>query len=467
MHAIESVQFAAPWYVVGWRDAGTIVRIGVPLIFNNLFSIGVAVADTLMAATLGATQLAGVAIGSGIWIALFLLGLGIVMALGPTVAQHFGAGRHFAIGADTRQGLWLALAISVPIIVAMRGATSVMVWIGVDPTVTVLAQGYLDALSFGVPGAYAYHALKQMSEGVGRTVPIMIVMAIALPLNVLLNYAFMFGRFGAEPLGAIGCGLGNGITFWIMFVLLATHVLRSAHYRPFALASVWEGPARATLLRLAALGLPIGISLFLQSGLFTTVALLMGALGTVAVAAHQVALNYSGLVFMVPLGLAMALTVCVGQAAGREDFHGAARIGVTGIVLCGALAVVSGTTTLIFAQAIADRYSADADVAALAVKLFRVAAFLQLCDGIQVAAAFALRGMKDTRVPLLMNAFSYWAIGFTLAWTLGIGLDHGAVGIWIGLTLALGVAGLLLVARFFWLTARMRRAGTDAVAADV
>lgn len=439
------------------RDVGAIVRIGAPLILNNLCSIGVAVADTLMASTLGATQLAAVAIGSGIWIALFLLGLGTIMALGPTVAQHYGAGRFAEIGSDTRQGLWLALAVSVPIIVAMRTATSLMHWIGVDAVVAVLAQGYLDALCFGVPGAYAYHAFKQMSEGVGRTVPVMVVMAVALPLNILLNYTFMFGRFGAPPLGAVGCGLGNGIAFWIMFLLLAGYVLRSQHYRPYALDRGWEGPSRAAQLRLALLGIPIGISLFLQSGLFTTVALLMGALGTVAVAAHQVALNYSGLVFMVPLGLAMAVTVCVGQAAGREDFLAAGRIGATGIILCGSLALVSGITTLLFAPRIVGIYNADAAVAALAVTLFRIAAVLQICDGIQVAAAFALRGLKDTRVPLLLNALSYWGIGFGLAWLLGMRLDYGAVGIWIGLTTALGVAGSFLVARFYLLTARLGR----------
>jgi len=440
------------------QDLRAIMAIGAPLILTNLCSIGVAVADTVMAATLGATQLAAVAIGSGVWITLYLLGLGTIMALGPTVAQHYGAGRHDEIGRDTVQGIWLALLVAAPIVVAMRAASPVLERIGVDGVVVVLAQGYLDALSFGVVGAYCYHALKQMSEGVGRTVPMMVIMAVILPVNVALNYTFMFGHFGAAPLGAVGCGLGNGIAFWIMFVLLALYTRGSRHYRSFAMRDAPAAPDWPTLARLLLLGVPIGVSLFLQSGLFTMVALLMGAIGTVAVAAHQVVLNYSGLVFMVPLGFGMALTVCVGQAAGRNDWAAARRIGYTGIALCGALALVFGSITWLWAGAIARTYAEDAAVALLATTLFRIAAFLQVGDGVQVAVAFALRGLKDTRVPLLINALNYWGIGFGLAWLLGMVGGLGAHGIWLGLTAALCTAGVFLLVRFRWLTRRLAEA---------
>ena len=239
---------------------------------------------------------------------MFLLGLGTIMAIGPTVAQHFGAGRRREIGYETRQGFWLGLGITGLIVIAMRSVEPLLLAMRIDAAVSLLAQGYLEALSWGVLAAYAYHTLKQMSEGVGRTVPIMVVMAVALPINIALNYTFMFGRFGAPALGAVGCGLGNGISFWIMFLMRGLYTLRSRHYRSFALWQTWNWPDFGAITRLLMLGLPIGLSLFLQSGLFTTVALMMGALGTFAVAAHQIVLNYSGLVFMVPLGLGMALT---------------------------------------------------------------------------------------------------------------------------------------------------------------
>ena len=436
-------------------DLRAIVGIGWPLIINNLASIGVAVADTLMASHLGPLQLAAVAVGSGVWIAVFLLGLGVIMALGPTVAQHYGAGRHVEIGRDMRQALWLSAVISFVVICTMRSVSPVLAWVGIDAAVIQLAQGYLDALSWGVPGAYAYHAVKQMNEGVGRTVPIMVVMGTALPINILLNYGFMFGRFGTEPLGAVGCGLGSGIAFWLMFLMLALHSVRSPHYRRFEL---WRGPARpeaATLRRLLLLGVPIGLSLFLQSGLFTAVALLMGALGTAAVAAHQIVLNYSGLVFMLPLGFAMALTVRVGQAVGRGEPAAARRIGFTGMLLCGACALASATVTWLFADLITRTYAHDPQVAAVTLLLMKVAAWLQIADGVQVAAAFALRGLKDTRIPLLLNAFNYWGVGFSLAYGLGLQAGAGPAGIWLGLTAALWGGGACLIVRFVVVTRRL------------
>ena len=436
-------------------DLRAIISVGAPLIINNLSSIGVGVADTMMAARLGSLQLAGVAIGSGVWIALFLLGLGTLMALGPTVAQHFGAGRDRAIGHDTRQGLWLAVLISIIVIVAMRHMGPLFVAVGIEPAIARLAQAYLDALSWGVPAAYGYHTLKQMNEGIGRIVPIMTVVTAVLPLNVMLNYGFLFGRLGFPALGAPGCGLGSAISFWVMFALLAGHTLYAPHYQRFEIWRAMERPSGTAIRGLVALGLPIGISLFLQSGLFTAAAMLIGALGSAAVAAHQITLNYCGIVFMVPLGFAMALTTRVGQAMGRRDIESARRIGLTGFALCGVCTLTAGITTLLFAPHLIALYTHDPRVVAIALTLFKIGAGLQMADGLQVAAAFALRGLKDTRVPLLLNALNYWGIGFTLAYVLEHYADAGARGIWIGLATALWVASVLLIGRFVLLTQRL------------
>ncbi len=455
---MAGANLAMTWSAQLRADLRSLVVIGAPLIINNLSSIGVGVADTMMAARLGSVQLAGVAIGNGVWIALFLLGLGIIMALGPTVAQHFGAGRDAEIGHDTRQGLWLALLVSLLVMLAMRNSAPLLVAVGIEHEVARLAQGYLDYLSWGVPGAYGYHTLKQMNEGVGRTVPVMTVVTAVLPLNVLLNYAFLFGAIGMPALGAPGCGLGSALSFWVMLALLAGHTLSSPHYRRFGLWRALERPDIAALKRLLALGLPIGVSLFLQSGLFTAVAMLMGSLGSAAVAAHQVALNYCGIVFMAPLGFAMALTVCVGQAVGRRDFNAVRRIGYTGFVLCGLCTTTAAVTTWCFAPRIIALYTTDPAVVAIALALFKIGASLQLADGLQVAAAFALRGLKDTRVPLVLNALNYWGVGFTLAYALARHGGAGAAGIWIGLSTALWVASFLLIGRFVILTRRLLRA---------
>ena len=436
-------------------DVGRLLVVAWPLVLNNLFNIGVNVADTVMAGRLGATQLAAVALGSSIWITVFLAGLGVVMAIGPTVAQHFGAGRLGAIGRDVRQGLWLALLIAIPVVLVLRNFEPVMRWMDIEPIVAHLAQGYLDAISLGVVGCYWYHCLRQMNEGLGRTIPIMVIMGTSLPINVGLNYIFMYGKFGAPQLGAVGAGLGSGITFWCMCVFIGVYTSRHAFYRQFELDDAPGLPRWRDMRHLLAIGLPIGGSFMLQAGLFTVVALIMGSFGTIVVAAHAVTLNYASLIFMIPLGIAMATTALVGQATGRGEPLAARRLGFVGIGLCSLLMCCSAAATIFFATPIARLYTLDPDVVALSSSLLIIAAVLQIGDGTQVTAAGALRGLKDTRIPFLINAVVYWGVGFSVAYYLGVHLGYGARGVWFGLCCCLWVAAVVLSLRF---RAVMRRA---------
>lgn len=432
----------------GIGDARRLIIVGWPLILNNLFNIGVNVADTVMAGRLGAEQLAAVALGSSIWITVFLAGLGVIMAIGPIVAQHFGAGRIREIGHDTRQGLWLAMFISGVVVTMLHHAEPVMLWMDIERAVAALAQGYLDAISWGVIGCYWYHCLRQMNEGLGRTVPIMIIMGTSLPINVGLNYIFMYGKLGSPPLGAIGAGLGSGLTFWLMFLFIAIYTTTAKVYRQFDIWGCIEWPDWPAMRHLLAVGLPIGGSFMLQAGLFTAVALIMGSFGTVVVAAHAVTLNYASLIFMIPLGVGMATTALVGQAVGRGEPSVARRIGYVGIGMCFLLMCFSAALTIAYAGGIARLYSNDADVIAMSASLLIIAAALQLGDGSQVTAAGALRGLKDTRVPLLINGFVYWCVGFSVAYIVGVILDYGAQGVWFGLCSCLWLAAILLTLRF-------------------
>ena len=439
-------------------DARAIVAVGWPLILNNLFNIGVNVSDTLMVGRLGATQLAALSIGSSVWIGTFLAGLGVIMALGPTVSQHYGARRMLQIGQDTRQAVWLALFMSVLVVGVLRNLGPFLHRLGIEAEVVDLAQGYLDGVSWGVPGCYLYHVLRQMNEGIGRTIPIMVVMGLALVVNVTVSFTLVFGGFGIAPMGVLGSGLGNGISFWVMFTLIAVHTARAPFYRRFALWQALERPDFVALRRLVSLGGPIGASLLLQAGLFTALALLMGTLGKTYAAAHQIALNYAGLVFMVPLGLAFGTAVLVGQHVGAGDPAHARRIGFTGIAMCGVIAATVGVMTFFLAPYIAMAYTRDAGVIAMAPALLAISAFLQTGDGTQSAAAGALRGLKDTRTPMLINGAIYWGIGFSLAWLLGIHFDKGAPGIWLGLASALCVAAVVLTWRFHVVSRRFVQA---------
>ncbi|MSR15647.1 MAG: MATE family efflux transporter [Gammaproteobacteria bacterium] len=429
-------------------DLLQLFRVGWPLILNNVFSIGVNVADTLMVGRLGATQLAALSIGSSIWISVFLAGLGILMALGPTVSHHYGANRLRQIGYDTQQAAWLAMVIALIVIGVLHCASPLLRWLGIDREVSALAVQYLHVLSFGVPGLYFYHVLRQMNEGIGRTVPIMVVTGVALVLNVLFSFCFVFGALSAPRLGVVGSAVGSSLGFWCMFVMIAGYVGFHPFYARFGFQRKSAAPDLVALRRLLGLGGPIGLSLLMQAGLFTALALLMGMLGSNYAAGHQIALNYAGLVFMLPLGLAFATAVLVGQALGRGEPTVARRVGFVGISTC--LVIASGIAVLTFCNAhtIARWYTQDLLVIAIATSLLAVSAVLQMGDGTQSAAAGALRGLKDTRVPMLLNGLIYWGVGFVAAYLLGITFGFGARGIWCGLALALCVAAVTLTLRF-------------------
>ena len=432
-----------------WRDdVRALWAVGWPLILNNLFSMGVNVADTLMIGRLGATPLAALAIGSGTWVAIFLGGLGILMALGPTVSHHYGAQRLMQIGHDTRQAFWLAVVLSAIVCAALNHADLLLARLGLEPTMAHLAQDYLAALSWGVPASYGYHVLRQMNEGIGRTVPIMVVTGLGLGLNVAVSYVLVFGKFGFAARGVEGSGFGTALTFWGMFLLLLAYVVLHPAYARFALWRARWQPDWMALRALVVLGWPIGLSLLMQAGLFMALALMMGRLGATYAAAHQVTLNYAGIVFMLPLGIGFATAVLVGQAIGAGAPREARRIGLVGVSVCFGVAGSIAAVTLVGAEQIARLYTRDPQVIGLAGTLLLASAFLQWGDGTQSAASGALRGLKDTRVPMMINGVIYWGVGFTTAWSLGLGFGLGGIGIWAGLALALCTAAVVLTLRF-------------------
>lgn len=415
---------------------------------NNLFNIGINAADTLMAGRISADQLAAVALGSSIWITLFLAGLGVVMAVGPSVAQLYGANRLEEIGSVVHQGFWLGLVIAGLVIVAMHSMGPVMLAANIEPHVVVLAEGYLSAMSWGVIGCYWYHCLRQMNEGLGRTIPIMLVMGTSLPINIGLNYIFMYGALGSPALGAVGAGLGSGITFWLMFIFIAVYTNRARFYQNFQLWQRIAWPHAKKIMSLIKIGLPIGLSFMLQAGLFTAVALIMGSLGTDVVAAHAVTLNFASIVFMLPLGIGMGATSLVGRSIGAGDPNLARRYGVSAFSMAFVMMIFSAIITVFFAAEIAMLYTQETAVVKLASALLVVAALLQIGDGTQAAVSGALRGLKDTTVPMIFNALIYWGIGFSIAYYLAVHKQYGGVGVWIGLGVCVWVAAIFLIWRF-------------------
>jgi multidrug resistance protein, MATE family len=432
--------------------SSTILRLAGPLIVSNLATAGMMTADTLMSGQLGAQALAAVAVGSN-YVGLFQLGgLGMLMAMSPTVAHAYGGGRDAAVGTFFRQALWLALAITLVVLVALAAVHPVLRAIGTPPDVAALAAKYVYAVAFGMPGYFAFLALRFSSEGLGWTRPILYVALFALSANVFLNWVFMFGNLGAPALGAVGAGVATASVHWLMLGFMWQYVNRHRRYRRYAPLRGFEWPDRARLREILVLGVPICGSVLAEGGLFSAAALILGTFGATIVAAHAVALNYAALMFMVPLSLHSATTIHVGHLAGAGRRAEARRAGWVGIGMCVGIMAVSALVLVAARAQIAGLYTTDAEVAALATTLLLFAAVFQIADGLQVGAAGALRGFKDATVPMVMNVFSYWVLGFPLAWWLGVGLGHGAPGVWTGLITGLFAAAVLLSVRYRHIT---------------
>ncbi len=422
---------------------------------TQLTQMAMGLFDTVMMGRVGSVELAAVAVGTGLWHTLFLMALGILMALSPSVAHLQGAGQIAKIGPLVRQALWLALVLGLCSFLSLRYLDGLLHRVGVAAVIVPVAGDYLRALSWGMFPIFFYMVLRLFSESIGRTQPVLLISLLGLAVNVVANYVLIFGRWGFPALGASGCGMATALGMGVMLIGMLGLVGWDHRYRVYGLFSRWDWPSWPMLRPLLMLGLLIGIGLFMETAIFATVALLLGTLGAVAAAAHQVALNVSALTFMIPLGLSMATTIRVGHAMGRGD-AGAARLsGWIGISLGALFMAVMAVLIFVGRQTIAGFYTDDVAVAAVAGGLLQLAALFQISDGLQVGALGALRGLKDTRIPMMIVIVAYWLIAFPLAWQLGIRMDMGPVGPWIGLIVGLTVAAVLLNVRFWRLSARL------------
>lgn len=442
------------------KEARAIAALGGPLVINNLVQVTMQVTDTIMAGRLSGMDLAAVAVGGAVFMPVMVIALGILMALTPTVAQLHGAGKHTEVGHWVRQALWLGVIVTVPTVIALRGAGVIMDAFSVDPSIIPAAGGYLEAVSWGMLPMNLYFVLRFFSEGTSETRPMMYIALVALPLNVFGNWLFMYGGFGAPALGAVGCGVATAIVMWAMLGMMIVNI-RRRRYRRFAAFESFEWPRPRALGALLWLGVPIGVTLFMEGSLFGAAALLMAQLGAEFVAAHQIAINFAAMMFMIPMGLSFAISVRVGQAIGRSEPAAARHSGLVGIGLCAAIMLLSALNMLVFRAGIVGFYTSDAVVGSTAVGLLMYAAVFQLSDGVQVAAAGVLRGYKDTRMSMVLTAIAYWGIGFPLAWWFGIRLGYGANAVWIGLIAGLSAAAALLLWRFMRLAYNTADARVD------
>jgi MATE family multidrug resistance protein len=350
-----------------------------------------------------------------------------------------------------RQALWLALAVGIAAAVILWNAEIILSLMNVDPALIKPAMGYLRAVACGFPAVALYHVLRCFSDGLGHTRPSMVIGLCGLALNIPLNYIFIYGKLGLPAMGGVGCGWATGLVMTFMFLSMLWWVKWAPFYQPSKIFSHFEWPQWPVLKRLLSVGLPIGIAVFAESSIFAVIALLIGGLGATVVAGHQIALNFSSMVFMIPYSLGMAATVRVGQALGRGEPR-EARF-AAGVSMAAALgyACLSASLMLLLREEIAQIYTPDRAVIAVATTLLVYSALFQFSDAIQVTAAGALRGYQDTRVTMILTLFAYWGIGLPVGYALGLtdwfGEPSGPSGLWQGLVVGLTCAGGMLAVR--------------------
>jgi MATE family multidrug resistance protein len=399
-----------------WLDeVRALARLAGPLIINNLSIAGMHFADAVMAGRLGAEALAAVAVGGSVWFLGFTVCLGLMMSISPI--RLFGAGERAVIGRYTRQGLWLSVALGLVLITLVHLFVGPLLgFIGIGIEFRQLTIGYVEAIIFGAPAICGFLAFRFTTEGIGFMRPIMYTSLFALVCNVFLNYVLIYGHFGVPAFGAVGCGMASAITMWLMLFVIGTIFYFHPTYAPL---KIFERvpPVRLPILKeIWTLGMPIGITITAEAGLFSAVSVLIGTRGASITAAHQIAINFASTMFMIPLAFSSATTVRIGHALGAGDPRGARIGGLTGISMCMLFMSCSAAFLLLFRDAVVRLYTNDPSVQAIAISLLLMAAVFQIADGAQIGAAGALRGYKDTKIPMVINMFSYWALGFPLAY---------------------------------------------------
>ena len=426
-------------------DVRDLLRLAIPIVLIQVGMMLLGVVDTIMVGHVSPTALAAVALGNLYTFGLSIFGLGVLLSLDPIVAQALGAKDHVAVSRGLQRGLILSVVLTVPTSLVLLTVDPVLTLVRQPAEVIPYAAGYVYRVLPGVWPFFAFVVFRQTLQAHHRTTPIMATIVVTNVINVALNYAWIFGHFGFPAMGVLGSAWATMVSRWLMAGMLLVLGWRYLHpYLRRLAPQVFDVAAIGRMLRI---GTPIGTQMILEWGAFGTVALLMGWLGTVQVAAHQVAINLASLTFMVPLGVSSAAAVVVGHAVGREDPDGVRRSSFTALMVGAGFMALTAIIFVSIPGFLAGLYTTDPGVLSLAVVLLPIAGVFQVFDGIQVVSIGLLRGLGDTRVPMLTSILGFWCLGMPVSLWLAFGRDMGAVGLWWGLVVGLAAVAVFLVIR--------------------
>lgn len=426
------------------HEVRTTGLLALPLVLGHVSAGLISFVDNTIAGHHGTGTFAAVSIGTALLWLPMLVPIGTLISLTASVSQLHGAGREREIGPLFRQALWLGVGLSVLMFAFLSLVPAYLPAFGIAPDIVPGATAFLHAIRWGVPALTLYFCMRYLSEGMHWTLPTMLLGFGGLLVLGPLGYALCNGVWGFPELGAEGLGIASAVTMWAQALCFAAYLWKTRRFAHLQLFGCFEPPRIAAIWDLLRTGLPIGITVLMEGGLFIVTALLIGRIGAVEASAHQIAINVAQLCFMIPMGVAEATTVRVGHAVGSNDPAGVRRASWAGFAIVLVTQLLSITVLLLGHGAVVGLYTDDLAVAALASTLLLYAAAFQFPDGVQVLSAGALRGLKDTRVPMFIAIFAYWGVGMPLGAGLGLGLGWGPQGMWIGLIMGLTVAALLL-----------------------
>ena len=430
-----------------------LAKLAVPLVLAQIAQNTTSLVDTIMVGKLGQDALAGIAIGSTVFMFVSIVASGFVLGCGTVVAQAVGANDRDTCGRAVRQGFWLSVFLFVPALLLFWNIYPILLWLDQPPETAAASSAYLRAISWGLLPLLWSFAIRGLLEGHSDNRPIMVVAVFSVVLNVILNDLLMFGRFGLPKLGLVGTGVASSIVLSLTFLMFLVYSLRQ--YRNLNLLRELRNPDPGMLTQLIRVGGPIGLTLACEVSMFSAAGIAMGQLGKVQLAAHQIALQVGSFSFMIPLGISIAASARIGQFVGAKNGQAAKTAGTVGIAACGCVMACTAVLFLIFKRNIIGFFldladPANQQVIELATQLLMIAALFQIADGIQVSGSLALRGLKDTFVGFIITIFSYLVIGCSSGWWLCFRAGFGARGLWFGMTIGLATAAVLLVLRFYW-----------------